>query len=120
MPFLTDAQVAALNRADPNTIADILREASGATGWGTVLNQVKGSVPFVSTEQTGTGAPQNVAHGQSDAPTAVLIVPTEVPDNGYGAAIPFDIAEGVHTTTNVVVTVTATVKFKVLAFFVPA
>jgi hypothetical protein len=39
---------------------------------------------FVSTEQTGTGAEQNIAHGLGGAPTKVLIVPTKVyPSNKY-------------------------------------
>ena len=69
---------------------------------------------FVSTEQTGTGAAQNVAHGLGVAPAAVLVVPTEHPGTPDTGA--FDIAEGTHTTTNVVVTVTLNVKFKVLAW----
>jgi predicted RecA/RadA family phage recombinase len=65
---------------------------------------------FVSTEQTGTGSAQNVAHGLSATPAAVLVTPTESDGNA------FDIAEGTHTSTNVVVTVTSGVKFKVLAW----
>lgn len=68
---------------------------------------------FVSTEQTGTGAPQNVAHGLGAVPAAVLIVPTEHPGTPDTGA--FDIAEGAHDGTNVIVTVTANVKFKVWA-----
>jgi len=70
-----------------------------------------GAKVFVSAEQTGTGSSQNVAHGLGVAPTLVLVVPTEYP--GTGA---FDIAEGSHDATNVVVTVTANVKFKVFAW----
>lgn len=69
---------------------------------------------FVSTEQTATGSAQNVAHGLAVTPAAVLVIPTEhpgIPDTGA-----FDIAEGTHTSTNVVVTVTADVKFKVFAW----
>ncbi len=69
---------------------------------------------FISTEQTGTGNPQNVAHGLAAVPAGVLVVPTEhpgAPDTGA-----FDIAEGAHDGTNVVVTVTANVKFKVMAW----
>lgn len=65
---------------------------------------------FVSTEQTGTGASQNVAHGLSGTPTKVLIAVTEDP-----AGTGFDVAEGAHDGTNVVVTVTTGVKFKVWA-----
>lgn len=69
---------------------------------------------FVSTEQTGTGSSQNVAHGLGTAPSKVLVVPTEHPGTPDTGA--FDIAEGAHDATNVVVTVTANVKFKVLAW----
>ena len=65
---------------------------------------------FVSTEQTGTGSSQNVAHGLSGTPSAVLVSVTEDP-----AGTGFDVAEGAHDGTNVVVTVTTGVKFKVLA-----
>jgi hypothetical protein len=68
---------------------------------------------FSSAEQTGTGSSQNVAHGLGVTPTHVMVVPTELPD--AAAETGFDIAEGAHTSTNVVVTVTNTVKFKVLA-----
>lgn len=69
---------------------------------------------FVSTEQTGTGSSQNIAHGLTGTPTAVLVVPTEHPGTPDTGA--FDIAEGAHDGTNVVVTVTLNVKFKVFAW----
>jgi predicted RecA/RadA family phage recombinase len=65
---------------------------------------------FSSTEQTGTGSSQNVAHGLSATPSVVQISVTEDP-----AGSGFDVAQGVHTSTNVVVTVTSGVKFTVLA-----
>ncbi len=69
-----------------------------------------GSRFFVSTEQTGTGAEQTVAHGLSAAPSRVLVSLTEEAD----AAV--DIAEGTHTSANVVLTVTSGAKFKVAAW----
>ena len=66
---------------------------------------------FVSSEQTGNGSAQNVAHGLGVAPSKVLIAPTE-----FGASVAVDIAEGTHTSTNVVCTVSNGVKYKVLAF----
>jgi hypothetical protein len=68
---------------------------------------------FISTEVTATGSAQNVAHGLGVAPTHVLVIPTEHPGTPDTGA--FDVAEGTHTTTNVVLTVTENVKFKVLA-----
>lgn len=64
---------------------------------------------FVSTEQTGTGAAQTIAHGLGVTPSKVLIVPTYVPADGI------TITEGTHGTANVAVTVTTGAKFKVLA-----
>lgn len=67
---------------------------------------------FVSTEQTGTGSPQNVAHGLGVTPTLVLIAPT---DTAPATAGDYTVTEGSHDATNVVATVTSGKKFKVLA-----
>lgn len=69
---------------------------------------------FVSAEQTGTGSAQNIAHGKAVVPAAVVIVPT---DTSPATAGVFVVTQGTHTTTNVVVTVTTSKKFQVLAFF---
>lgn len=72
---------------------------------------------FFSTEQTATGASQNVAHGLGAVPAGVLIVPTKGHDGAGAAGTEFpDSTEGVHTTTNVLVTVEAGAKFKVMAW----
>jgi hypothetical protein len=68
---------------------------------------------FVSTEQTGTGSAQNVAHGLAAVPAGVLIVPTDTAPATVGV---YTAVEGTHTTTNVVVTVTSGKKFKVFAW----
>jgi uncharacterized membrane protein len=67
----------------------------------------------VSVEQTGTGLPQNVAHGLGAVPAAVLIAVT---DDTAAILTGFAVVEGIHDGTNVVVTVTAGVKFKALAW----
>lgn len=67
---------------------------------------------FQSAVQTGTGSAQNVAHGLGVIPSLVLV---SIYDTN-GVAAPYVIAEGTHTTSNIVVTVTASVKFKVIAF----
>lgn len=67
---------------------------------------------FISTEQTGTGSAQNVAHGLGVVPTSVMLAPT---DTAPATAGVYTVTEGTHTTTNVVVTVTNGKKFKVLA-----
>jgi len=71
---------------------------------------------FVSAVTQSTGSAQNVAHGLGIAPTKVLVA---IQDNDFadsGTAIAYTIAEGTHTTTNVVLTVTAGVSFKVMAW----
>lgn len=70
---------------------------------------------FVSAEQTATGAAQDVAHGLGAVPSKVLIVPTETTDAGIIAG-GYDVAEGAHDGTNVKVTATANLKFKVFAW----
>jgi len=63
---------------------------------------------FVSGVEVGTGAPQNVAHTLGVAPSKVLV-------SIQTSAGAVSIAEGVHTITDVVVTVTLGDTFKVLA-----
>jgi len=71
---------------------------------------------FVSTVQTGTGAAQNVAHGLSVVPSVVIIIPVGGHDGAGAAGTQFPtIVEGVHTGTNVVVTVSNGATFKVFA-----
>ena len=64
---------------------------------------------FLSTEQTGTGSSQSVAHGLGVIPSKILLALTNVDVGGA------TITEGTHTITNIVVTVTSAAKFKVLA-----
>ena len=68
---------------------------------------------FVSSEQTGTGSAQNIAHGLGVIPRFVFVAPTDLTPSTVGSYV---VTEGAHTTTNVVVTVTTSKKFKVLAF----
>lgn len=68
---------------------------------------------FVSTEQTGTGASQNIAHGLGAVPRMIIVTPTDLTPATVGS---YSVVEGAHTSTNVVVTVTSGKKFKVLAF----
>lgn len=67
---------------------------------------------FLSTVQTGTGSAQNVAHGLGAVPAGVLV---SLVDNSASTNV-FTVAEGTHTSTNVVLTVTANATFKVLAW----
>lgn len=67
---------------------------------------------FKSTEQTGNGSAQNVAHGLGVAPGLVIVYPT---DTSPATAGDFAMTEGAHTSTNVIVTVTSGKKYKVIA-----
>lgn len=67
---------------------------------------------FVSAEQTGTGSAQNIAHGLGVIPRWVVIIPTDLTPATVGQ---YSAVEGSHDATNVVVTVTTSKKFKVLA-----
>jgi hypothetical protein len=66
---------------------------------------------FVSSEQTGTGSSQTIAHGLGVVPRLVFVCVTGSPSS-YSQ---LSVAEGTHTSTNVVVTVTSGWKFKVVA-----
>lgn len=67
---------------------------------------------FVSSEQTGTGSSQNVAHGLGVTPSKVIVTYTDLTPATAGSA---NVTYGTHTSTNVVVTVTSGKKFIVEA-----
>lgn len=73
---------------------------------------VKVNGKFGSTVQTGTGASQNIAHGLGVVPSLVL---ASIYDSN-GVALPFVMSEGAHDATNLKMTVTSGVKFKIIAF----
>lgn len=64
---------------------------------------------FYSTEQTGNGSAQNVAHGLGETPTIAAVIPST---NKDGADCVFSSTKG---STNVVVTATTGAKYFVLA-----
>lgn len=66
---------------------------------------------FISTEQTANGVAQNIAHGLGRTPEFVTIIPTLIP-----AGVNWQVTEGSHDGTNVVVTVADTAKYKVVAW----
>lgn len=65
---------------------------------------------FFSTEQTGNGSAQNVAHGLGAVPAGVLVVPSDCPNSAWA------LAQGTHDATNVVVTATNQLKYYVMAW----
>lgn len=71
-----------------------------------------GAKLFISSEQTGTGSSQNIAHGLGVTPWKVFVAPTDLTPATVGS---YSVVEGSHDATNVVVTVTSGKKFKVLA-----
>lgn len=72
---------------------------------------------FVSGIETGTGAPQNVAHGLGVVPSAVT-VHIYSGHNGAGAVgdLTPQVTEGAHDATNVIVTLASGAEFKVTAY----
>lgn len=65
---------------------------------------------FKSTEQTGSGSEQDVAHGLGRTPALVLVIPTSSSE-----ATAYAFAEGTHDGTNAKVTATNGAKYIVLA-----
>lgn len=65
---------------------------------------------FVSAEQTGTGAAMDIAHGLAAVPSVVMWSLTDVPDSAIV------VTEGAHDATNVKLTATTGLKFKVMAW----
>ena len=85
---------------------------SGDTTVTVKLNEGLVTQKFVSSEQTGTGSSQNVAHGLGVVPTRVLVTYTDLTPATAGSV---NVTYGSHTSTNVVVTVTSGKKFLVFA-----
>lgn len=88
----------------------------GASGDATVRVRLNGTAArafFKSSEQTGTGSSQNVAHGLGVTPSLVIFEYTDLTPATAGSAA---VTEGTHDATNVVVTVTSGKKFKVIAY----
>jgi len=65
---------------------------------------------FLSTEQTGIGAPQNIAHGLATTPALIFAIPSDL----TGGVCAF--VYGAHTSTNAIVTATTGEKYRVVAF----
>jgi hypothetical protein len=69
--------------------------------------------PFISGDLTGTGAAQNIPHGLGQVPSKVLAIPVDLSPATIGQ---YTWTEGVHTATNIVVTVTNGKKYRVMAW----
>lgn len=95
-----------------NTIAE-KTGASGVTVDGCLIKDGRAALlatagMFTSTEQTGTGSSQNVAHGFGAAPSMWWAVPTDTTSGWVVSAASTD-------ATNVAITVTTGAKFRVYA-----
>jgi len=113
----TDAELAA-HAADVDAHHDNSFDPTEDEHDGLALNTPTAANPtlttdnvFVSTEQTGTGAEQDVAHGLGGTPAKVFAALTETAGAGS------DIAHGTHDGTNCKFTVTADDKFMVIAIY---
>lgn len=104
---VSDAGAIASGTVTANVVGNVTGNVTGTVS-GTAGALASGAA-FTSTEQTGTGSSQNVAHGLGAVPRQVWWALSE----SDGSA--FDVAPGTHTTTNAVFTVTAGVKFFVFA-----
>jgi hypothetical protein len=65
---------------------------------------------FQSAVQTGTGSSQNIPHGLGVVPSLVLVAPQS---NGAGSGA-WTVVEGVHDATNLKVTATSGIAYKVI------
>ena len=74
-------------------------------------SSLQGASTFKSTEQTGSGAPQTVAHGLGSTPVLFYAIPSSL-----GAATPYAVTAESADATNVTLTVTNGEKYKVIAF----
>lgn len=102
-------------KAASATAADSATTAGSATTATTATQATKVTGKFQSTVQTGTGSSQNIAHGLGVVPTLVLIAAYVTTDAGVVAA-GYSIVEGAHDSTNVKVTATSALQYKVIAF----
>lgn len=111
------AGTGAASASEPNgsvylrTNGDIVGRRGGA--WEVLMSAGRASrvtAPFKSTEQTGNGSSQSIAHGLGVVPALVLVIPSNLTGGAYA------VTEGTHTSTNVLVTVTTGEKYLVVAY----
>lgn len=68
---------------------------------------------FVSTERTATGAAENIAHGLATIPAMVFV---SITDSTAAVVGGYTITEGAHDGTNIILTITNNVKYKVMCW----
>lgn len=106
MSGITGGQTRTLTVPDASgTIALTSSNISGSAG------SVASTGYFLSAQQTGTGAPQNIAHGLGVTPNLVFVIPDDIGGGGV-----FSVTYGTATSTNAVVTFSNGQKYRVVAF----
>lgn len=105
-----DDETVELGSASTNKVraGRVVKYVSATSVWVDIGNPAPPRI-FVSGELTGDAGEESVPHGFGSVPWRVLV---SVTDNNAGDAV---ITEGTHTATNVLVTVTNAVKYKVFA-----
>ena len=109
----TSGQILVGDGTDLKSVAvsgDATLANTGALTLASAIVTVAKAKVFFSTEQTGNGNPQNVAHGLGATPAGVLVVPSDCPDSAWA------LVQGAHDGTNVVVTATNLLKYYVMAW----
>lgn len=105
--FWNDAGVAKFRKADGT---DKTLDATSLAAGSILISKLKS---FKSTEQTGTGSSQNIAHGLGVVPGLVFfMITSDTATQATGATY----VEGAHDSTNLKMTVTSGAKFKIVAF----
>lgn len=108
------------NSSESVTFAKVITASGGVTGnlTGNVTGNTSGTAGgllaaavFTSTEQTGTGSSQDIAHGFGAVPKLVSWSVSDSGATGIYTAVP-----GAHDATNAKITVTSGVKFYIHAW----
>lgn len=88
-----------------NLTGNVTGNTSGTAG------ALASGATFFSTQQTGTGSAQNIAHGFGQIPRLAYAIPDDIGGGGV-----FSVSYGSHDSTNVVVTFSNGQKYRVVAF----
>lgn len=87
-----------------NVTGDVTGNTSGTAG------ALASGATFFSTQQTGTGSSQDIAHGLGSTPRLVFAIPDDIGGGGV-----FSVSYGAHDATNVKVTFSNGQKYRIVA-----
>lgn len=96
-----------LGAADSPAFTMVTAYLNGPSG---STERLAATCPFLSAEQTGSGAQQDVAHGFGVAPALAFAIPSDLTGGVYA------VSYGAHDGANVKVTVTTGEKYRIVAF----